>query len=258
MKRQGRYLLFLAVLLVPSVASGEFFDHDGDGDVDLEDLQDFAACLGGPEVEASGPCAGTHDGDGDLDVDLFDFSLFQEAFTGPSSPIMATQLAGNSLDEYPFFEYVKAFNEDATVELGIDPNRFPEIVGQSGDIYVVEAKFAGAWEADPTLVDATPGGAQTETFGGTTIQENTFTVVGPYGLDSAVFVPATNDYTGLGHGYDIVIDTNQNGELDGGDYIDGFGREAGLYVVHDTTQHPAIRTKSCTTPPTSLRWSRCH
>ncbi|UCF35065.1 MAG: hypothetical protein JSV78_07105 [Phycisphaerales bacterium] len=29
---------------------------------------------------------------------------------------------------------------------------------------------------------------------------------------------------------------NQNGVLDGGDYLDGYSREAGLYVVHDTAQ----------------------
>ncbi|UCF32448.1 MAG: hypothetical protein JSV78_08930, partial [Phycisphaerales bacterium] len=235
-RSRTQILLLLACLMFPCTAIGVPFDHDGDGDVDLDDLQDFTLCLAGPGADVPLPCAGTHDGDGDLDVDLFDFSLFQAAFTGPSAPVISTQLAGNSLGEYPFFEYVKAFNENATVELAIDPTRFPQIVGQTGDIYVVEAKSVAAWGADPTLVDATPDGAQTETFGGTTIQENTFQVVGPYDLDSAVFVPATGDYTGLGHGYDMVIDLNQNGELDGGDFIDGLSREAGLYIVHDTTQ----------------------
>jgi len=229
-------LLLFACLFLTGVASGGVFDHDGDGDVDLEDFQDFTACLDGPEVEASPPCADIHDGDGDLDVDLLDAGLFQEAFTGPSSAITATQLAGNSLDEYPFFEYVKAFNENATVEVAIDPTLFPQIVGHTADIYFVEAKSTGGWTVDPTLVDVTPDGAEAVTFGGSTIQENTFVMTGPYDLDSAVFVEATGDYTGLGHGYDVVVDVNQNGQLDGGDYIDGLSREAGLYVVHDTTQ----------------------
>jgi len=150
--------------------------------------------------------------------------------------VVATQLAGNSLAGYPYFEYVKAFNEDAGVEVAIDPTRYPDVLGQAADIYVVEAKTASEWAADPALLDATPGGPQTETFGGTTIQENTFSVVGPYDLESAVYDPATGDYTGLGHGYDVVLDMNQNGVLDGGDYIDGPGAEAGLYVLHDTTQ----------------------
>ena len=114
------------------------------------------------------------------------------------------------------------------------PTRFPDIIGLTCDIYIVEAKTAGQWQADPSLVDATSGGVQTETFGGTTIQDNTFTVAGPYELDSAVFDDNTGDYTGLGAAYDMVIDCNQNGLLDGGDYIDGYGREAGLYIVHDT------------------------
>lgn len=42
-----------------------------------------------------------------------------------------TQLAGNSLSEYPFFEYVKTINENATMKVAIDPTRFPSIVGQT-------------------------------------------------------------------------------------------------------------------------------
>jgi len=150
-------------------------------------------------------------------------------------PATNTQLAGNMLSEYPFFEYVKAFNEDAPVRLAIDPTRFPEIVGQTCDIYVVDAKSAGQWQADSSLTDVTAGGAQTESFGGTTVQENTFIVVDAYDLDSAVYDDLTGDYTGLGAPYDMVIDCNQNGQLDSGDYIDGYGREAGLYIVHDTS-----------------------
>ncbi|GAG27143.1 unnamed protein product, partial [marine sediment metagenome] len=228
MKPRFSLLLTIIVLLLPGAARADF-DHDGDGDIDLVDFGDFLVCLGGPEVEVSPSCADTHDGDGDLDVDLFDFGLFQEAFTGPSSAITATQLAGNSLDGYPFFEYVKAFNENATVEVAIDPTRFPQIVGQTCDIHVVQAKTSGQWWVDPSLVDVTPGGPQTETFGGSTIQENTFSVTGPYDLDSDAGI-------GLGVGYDVVCDCDQDGQLGGGDYIDGQSNEAGLYVVHDTTQ----------------------
>ncbi|CAB1067575.1 hypothetical protein D1AOALGA4SA_61 [Olavius algarvensis Delta 1 endosymbiont] len=140
-----------------------------------------------------------------------------------------TQLAGNSLAEYPFFEYVKAFNENATVEVAIDPTRFPGIVGQTGDIYVVDAKTTVQWRDDPSLVDVV-GGPQNVAFGGSTIQDNTFLVAGPYELDA-------DAGTGVGIGYDIVIDFDQDGLLSHGDYIDGLGSEAGLYVVHDLT-HP--------------------
>ncbi len=236
MEKRGYYLLLLTILLMPGTAIGAVFDHDDDGDVDLADYQDFAACLAGPGVSVSVDCQGTHDGDADADVDLEDFGLLQLAFGVIPLPITSTHLAGNSLDEYPFFEYVTAFNENATIEVAIDPTLFPGVIGQTGDIYVVEARSAGEWTVDPFLVDLTDDGPQTETFAGATVQDNTFLVVGPYELDSAVFVEATGDYTGLGHGYDVVLDMNQNGFLDGGDYIDGYGREAGLYVVHDTTQ----------------------
>ena len=119
--------------------------------------------------------------------------------------------------------------------MAIDPTLHPEIVGRTADIYVVEKKSAGEWAVDPTLADVTVDGLLTVTFAGDTIQENTFQVTGPNELNAAVYEEWTGDYTGLGHGYDVVVDMNRNGRLDGGDYIDGLGREAGLYVCHDTT-----------------------
>ena len=43
--------------------------------------------------------------------------------------LTSTELAGNSLSEYPYFEYVTAFNEDASVALALDPTLFPAIIG---------------------------------------------------------------------------------------------------------------------------------
>ncbi|MHC4092566.1 MAG: hypothetical protein ACYSVY_20220, partial [Planctomycetota bacterium] len=243
MMKQGGRLRFLAALLVgllmaPATARADrgcLGDLDGDGVVGLGDLAILLAaydtCTGDPFYD---PVA-------DLDesgcVDLTDLALLLSVYdTTCPAEITATRLAGNALNVYPYFEYVKAFNEDATIEIAIDPTGFPDIVGQTGDLYIVESKTVAAWELDPNLVDVTGDGPQTETFGAGTVQANTFTVSGPYDLDSAVFVPATGDYTGLGHGYDVVIDMNQNGALDDGDYIDGLGDEAGLYVIHDTTQ----------------------
>lgn len=142
--------------------------------------------------------------------------------------ITPTQLAGNSLSEYPFFEYVKAFNENASVRVAIDPTRFAGVVGQTCDIYMVAAKSAIQWATDGTLTDVTPGGMQTESFGGATIQANTFQVAAPSDLNA-------NTGTGLGVGYDVVLDCDQNGTLSDADYIDGYGDEAGFYAVHDTT-----------------------
>jgi len=142
--------------------------------------------------------------------------------------VTPTQLAGNSLSQYPFFEYVKAINENTTVEVAIDPTRFTDIVGKTCDIYVMNAKNAAQWAADPSLTDVTPGGAQTETFGGTTIQNNTFQVAGPNQLNADADL-------GLGVGYDVVLDCDQDGWLGDEDFIDGMSNEAGFYAVHDTT-----------------------
>jgi len=62
-------------------------DLDGDGDVDLDDFDGFAACLGGPGMTTPPPgCAPDYfaraDMDGDLDVDLADVADFSTAFTG--------------------------------------------------------------------------------------------------------------------------------------------------------------------------------
>ncbi len=139
-----------------------------------------------------------------------------------------TQLAGNSLTDYPFFEYVKAFNANASVSVAIDPSRFPGIAGQTCDIYVVTAKGTTGWATNNTLTDVTTGGAQTQTFSAANIQSNTFLVAGPSELSA-------NAGLGLGVGYDVVLDCDQDGLLGNADFIDGLKNEAGLYVVHDTT-----------------------
>ena len=67
------------------------------------------------------------------------------------------------------------------------------------------------------------------TFTGGTIQANTFTVAGAYELNADAGL-------GLGVGYDVVLDFDGDGELSNADYIDGLDDEAGLYMVHDTTE----------------------
>lgn len=55
-------------------------DFDADGDVDLDDYEQFAACLTGPDGTPSG-CVEV-DLDCDADVDLSDCRRFQQCFTG--------------------------------------------------------------------------------------------------------------------------------------------------------------------------------
>lgn len=142
--------------------------------------------------------------------------------------VTKTELAGNDLATYPYFEYIKAVNANSTVHVAIDPTRFPAIIGQTCDIYVVAAKKTAGWIANTSLTDVTFGGMQTQTFSAANIQANTFQVTVPFELSAAAG-------TGLGVGYDVVLDCNQNGSLDGNDYIDGPNNESGFYMVHDTT-----------------------
>ncbi|MEM1181814.1 MAG: hypothetical protein AAGM22_25945 [Acidobacteriota bacterium] len=158
---------------------------------------------------------------------LFGLSTLLFATTA-SAQVTRTELAGHSLTAYPFFEYVKAINFDTSIEVAIDPTRFPAIGGQTCDIYVVAAKSTLQWNANNTLTDVTPGGLQTQTFSSVDIQSNTVLVVGPNQLSA-------NAGLGLGVGYDVVLDCNQDGLLNGADYIDGRNNESGFYRVHDTT-----------------------
>ncbi len=145
-----------------------------------------------------------------------------------SAQVIDTELAGNSLTEYPFFEYVKAINVNATMEVAIDPSRFPAIGGDTCDIYVVASRNKTEWVADNSLTDVTAGGAQANTFSNTNIQANRVTVTAAGELSASAGL-------GLGVGYDVVLDCDQNGLLNTGDYIDGRLGEAGFYAVHDTT-----------------------
>jgi hypothetical protein len=142
--------------------------------------------------------------------------------------ITKTELAGNPLSQYPFFEYVRAFNVNAPVNVAIDPTRFPAIVGHTCDIYVVNHKSASDWATNPALTDVTPGGALTHAFVAGTIQANTVEVAAASTLNA-------NAGAGLGVPYDVVLDCDQNGSLSDGDFIDGLSGEAGFYMVGDTT-----------------------
>jgi hypothetical protein len=146
--------------------------------------------------------------------------------TGSTHAQTARELAGNSLTQFPFFEYVKAINEGSPVRLGIDPGTNPGLVGQTVDVYVTTHKTVGGWLSNPSLVDVS-GGAETLVVSALNIQANTIIV------DAGTL--SGNAGIELGVPYDLVIDVNQSGSLDAGDVIDGFSdTEAGFYVCRDT------------------------
>ena len=141
--------------------------------------------------------------------------------------LILTDLVGNTLSSYPFFEYARAVNAGSSIEVAVDPSRFA-VAGQTAEIYVVEAKTRSEWNADPSLLDVSSGGAETVTFVAGTVQDNTFTVdTGTLSADAG---------SGLGVGYDVVVDLDGNGQLGPDDLVDGYGDEAGMYAVHDLTQ----------------------
>jgi hypothetical protein len=86
-----------------------------------------------------------------------------------------TQLAGHSLTQYPYFEYVRTFHEscllcpeefpqccaEVGIEVAIDPTRFPSVRGKTCDLYVAEPK---EWDMDPSLVDVREDGPQSVVF----------------------------------------------------------------------------------------------
>ena len=143
-----------------------------------------------------------------------------------------TELAGGALTSFPFFEYARALNVGSPVQAAVDSARFG-LAGQTADIHVVVAKSRAEWIADPSLEDVSSGGAEAVSFVAGPIQDNTFTVdTGTLNADAGA---------GVGVGYDVVVDLDHDGQLGAGDLVDGYGDEAGFYVVHDVTQagpHP--------------------
>jgi len=199
----------------------------GDGMVDVLDL---LAVLG-----AWGSSGGIEDITGDGWVDVLDLLEVLGQWGPCPADVAALPLAGNPLWEYPYFDFVSAFNEGTTVTIAIDPANVPGGAA-TADIYIVEAKTEAQWHADPTLEDVR-GGPQVAQFSGSTIQVNRIPLVKSDELSSDAGID-------IGHGYDLVCDFNQNAVLDEGDLIDGLGDEAGFYVVHDLVALGPLDTTS--------------
>lgn len=134
------------------------------------------------------------------------------------------QLAGNPLSQFPWFEYVEAFFTTLPVTAGIDPVLVPALVGANVDLWVVAHRSPAEWDADPVLVDVR-GAPQTETISAGSIAANTFPLSSSLSGDAGL---------GLGVGYDLVVDVNQNGRMDADDLIDGYTDDAGFYVCSPT------------------------
>ena len=197
-------------------------DVDGDGIANEED-----GCPLGPntDVDKDGilDCVDTDaDGNGTDDV--------LESLPGSQNIV---ELAGNTLDSFPHFEYVNVFNQGADVHVAIDPAKFPDLVGSSVSVYVVAARTQQEWEQNRVLEHVV--GEPVEV----TVQASSVT-------DNIVLV-SSGHLAGevaqqFGRPYDVVVDVDQDGILTGVDYIDGWKDRAGFAVVPDITQEGPYRT----------------
>jgi hypothetical protein len=135
------------------------------------------------------------------------------------------QLAGRSLADFPFFDFVRTFNEGSTVELGVDPFAWPSLVDQTCDVYVLDARSAQDWCAGEALVDVR-GTPDVVTFVSEDIQSNTT----PLGGSETLSADAG---AAVGRGYDVALDCDRDGFLDPAELADGLADDAGFYLVHD-------------------------
>jgi predicted dienelactone hydrolase len=154
-------------------------------------------------------------------------------YTVASGVGTATEIAGTSLAEYPFVDHALAYNEDAPIEMAVDPNRFP-VAGKTCDVYVLEGRDAAGWCRDRTLSDVR-GSPDARSFVSGSVRDNTFPLAAAFQLDS-------DAGTGLGHGYDVAIDCDGDAMLDPDELVDGLSDAAGLYVLHDLTQAGPLAT----------------
>jgi hypothetical protein len=230
--RRAAILAAAAGLVVASSANAQGAcpaDLDGDGQLTVFDFLEFQ------NLFASGDLAADFDGDGSLT--LFDFLEFQNQFDAgcPTGDVVSAELASESLDEYPFADYVRAFSTDRAFTVAIDPSVVAPPAG-TVDIYVVDHKTAAEWDADPTLTDAR-GIAQPATFsGGPSTDDNKVEIGGVSFLNA-------DAGENIGVPYDVVIDVDRDGELSAGDIIDG-ADAPGMWLFKDlTTSGPTAFTR---------------
>ncbi|MFG0285640.1 MAG: hypothetical protein ACF8R7_14575 [Phycisphaerales bacterium JB039] len=211
------------LLTTAATAQTCYPDCDGSGSLDFFDFLCFqnAFATGDPYADCDGSGA----------LDFFDFLCFQNEFAAgcPVDDIIRTEIAGNPLGVYPFFEYVDVFNVGSSARLAVDPTLVTAIAGgASADVYVVANKTEAQWDVDPSLTDVR-GAPQAVSFpGGATVQANTFAISGSASLGAGTG-------TDIAGAYDLIVDLDGDGALSSGDLIDGRGDEGGLYIMKDLT-----------------------
>ena len=94
-------------------------------------------------------------------VNTFDIDPFVLLLTGgPPEPIRPSELAGNSLTAYPYFEYVRAFNQNAPIKVAIDPDPAPRghLAGDRGRLHRREEDPRASGPSTPPWMTSLPMG----------------------------------------------------------------------------------------------------
>jgi hypothetical protein len=129
-------------------------------------------------------------------------------------------LSGVPRLDFPWFSWVDAFNATGPAYVAFDASWFPDRVGMTADVYVVEHRSASAWVLDPTLADVT-GKVETLVVAGDSVASNVvqvWTSIDPAGL--------------VARPLDVVLDFDGDGAYGPGDFLDG-GDTVGLEAVKD-------------------------
>lgn len=148
---------------------------------------------------------------------------------GPCSPaaqplrtMAAPELAGQPSVAAPYLRAASLFREDERIGVRVDPALYLDRVGMSADVAIVAHREPAEWAADNTLVDVS-GGADPVVVD----------AADPLSAAVVAWAPPTEAGPGAPRAYDVVVDWGQDGHLDPGDLIDGFGEPAGLWVARD-------------------------
>ncbi|MDZ4754811.1 MAG: GC-type dockerin domain-anchored protein [Phycisphaerae bacterium] len=217
----------IAAIVACTVSASVFAGSDcpaditGDRQVDGADLANLLGAWSGG--------AGPADLNGDGAVDAADLAVLLGGWGAcpVGGDVIERELAAVSLTSYPHAAFTQSYNSGSTVHVAVDPAQLPATGDATVDVFVLSNRSQLEWDADPVLVDVR-GAPDVVTFGATAA-----TSVKPLATDGL----AAGQDLSVGRGYDLVVDLNRNGVLDGGDLIDGRSDAPGFWKVVDLTQN---------------------
>ena len=156
-------------------------------------------------------------------------SLREQRSVGIGAP-ERRELAGKRLTRAPWFDFVRTFNRGDRVEIGFDGRASADLPRRTVAVFVVLHDELDQFLAGRKLQSVT-GPPLRVSLSGEGVHEDAFV------LDAGT-LQGIGRGTLLGRGYDVIVDADSNGVLDGADLIDGGAESAGFYVVDDFVSLP--------------------